>query len=571
LAVPLFLANLTAPLLGVVDTAVVGHLGSPVPIGAVAIGTVVFSFLFWGFSFLRMATTGLTAQALGAQDAAAVGAQLLRPALLGIAAGLALVALQWPIEQLALALMPASDAVEASAAGYIAWRIWSAPAVLANLALAGWFIGIQRTDALLAQQIAINGANILLDLWFVLGLGWGVDGVAAATVAAELIGLAVAAALARRHWRRLGVAGAAALVRRIGDWLRLFSANFDILVRTACVTTAMGLFTAYGAREGDVVLAANAVLRQFLLIAAFGLDAFAQVAETFVGHAIGRRDRAQLDRAVWLSGLWAMACAVLFSLAFLALWPWLMALLTGVAAVRETAAAYVWWAVAAPLVAVASFQLDGVFIGATRTADMRNMMLLSFVGFVAVLHLAPPLIGNHGLWLAMMVFFGVRALTLAWRYPALARLAGGPRERTPTKLRSTETAMKKQRITSPHVPEPPAETWSNCLVIGDHIHIAGLTARGLAEDLGSTTVYAQAKEIFTRIRHLIEAAGSRMDDIVRVQIYVTDIRQREEVWQARREFFTGDFPVSTLVEVSQLADAGMKVEIDAVAIKGAGG
>lgn len=131
--------------------------------------------------------------------------------------------------------------------------------------------------------------------------------------------------------------------------------------------------------------------------------------------------------------------------------------------------------------------------------------------------------------------------------------------------------MKKQRITSPQVPEPPAETWSNCLVIGDHIHVAGLTARGLAEDLGTTSVYAQAKEIFTRIRHLMQAADAQMDDIVRVQIYVTDIRQREEVWRARREFFTGDFPVSTLVEVSQLADAGMKVEVDAVAIKGAGG
>lgn len=424
LALPLFLANLTVPLVGVVDTAVVGHLGSPVPIGAVAIGATVFSFIFWGFAFLRMATTGLTAQALGAGDPAGVGAQLLRPVLLGGLAGMALVALQWPVEALALALMPASAAVEAEAASYIAWRIWSAPAVLANLALAGWFIGIQRTGALLAQQIAINGANVALDLWFVLGLDLGVPGVAAATVAAELAGLAVAGWLARRHWRRLGVAGAGALVRRAGDWLRLFSVNADILVRTACVTTAMALFTAYSAKAGDVLLAANAVLRQFLLIAAFGLDAFAQVAETLVGNAIGRRDRRQLDRAVYLSGLWALACAGAFSLAFLAAWPWLVAALTGVDAVRAAAGAYIGWAVAAPLVAVASFQLDGVFIGATRTRDMRNMMLVSFVAFLAVLLLAPPVLGNHGLWLAMMVFFGVRAVTLAWRYRALARLAG---------------------------------------------------------------------------------------------------------------------------------------------------
>lgn len=424
LAVPLFLANLTQPLLGVVDTAVVGHLGSPVPIGAVALGTTVFSFIFWGFSFLRMATTGLTAQALGAGDRASLGAQLLRPALLGAGCGVLIVVLQWPIQALSLALIPASADVERVAAGYIAIRIWSAPLVLANLALAGWFIGIQRTRALLAQQVTINGANILLDLWFVLGLGWGVDGVAAATLVAELIGLLLAIVLARRHWRGFEIAGATALLGRTGDWWRLFAVNADIMIRTVCVVTVMALFTAYSAREGDVVLAANAVLRQFLLIAAFGLDAFAQVAETLVGAAVGRRDRALLDLAVRRSGLWALACAVAFSLAFLAAWPWIVAVMTGVESVREAATGYVAWAVAAPIVAVASFQLDGMFLGATRTRDMRNMMILSFAAFLAVLHAAPLVIGNHGLWLALMVFFTLRAATLAWKYPALARSVG---------------------------------------------------------------------------------------------------------------------------------------------------
>lgn len=421
LAGPIILSNMTVPLLGAVDTAVVGRLPEAWHMGAVAVGAMVFNFLYWGLGFLRMSTTGLTAQAHGAGDEDEVRANLARPLLFAVAAGLALIALQEPIAWTALAAIDASAEVEALAAAYVAVRIWAAPATLANYALFGWFIGLGDARAGFAMQVATNVANMALALLFVLVWGWGVPGVAAATLTAEWAGAALGLAIA---WRKLARMGGRLSTARLFDGRRLrrlVGVNLDIFLRTLTLIFGFAFFVAQGAKAGDATLAANAVMMNFLHIMAYGLDGFAFAAEALVGAAVGARDRAALRRSVRLTTLWAGLCALAFALAFALLGPAAVELLTAVPEVREAARALLPWAVAAPLLAVWSFQLDGVFIGATRTADMRNGAALALLVYLAAWAACAPSLGNHGLWLAFMVFYLARAAVLAVRYPALER------------------------------------------------------------------------------------------------------------------------------------------------------
>ncbi|AWI77778.1 MATE family efflux transporter [Parazoarcus communis] len=415
------LSNASTPLIGVVDTAIVGRIPDPAYIAAVALGALVFTFVFWGFGFLRMGTTGLTAQALGSGDTEELVAGLGRALLIAAVVGAALVGLQWPIREIAFALLEASDRTEGLARSYFDIRIWAAPATLANYALLGWFIGLGRTDIGLVLQLVLNIVNIALDAFFVLGLGLDVRGVALGTLFAEyfaaLVGLAIAVRYMRRHGAQL----------RFGNLLvterlkRTLAVNRDIMIRSLALIFVFVWFMAQGARYGDVTLAANAVLMQFVSISAYFLDGLAFAAEALVGRALGARDRAGFRAAVRVSTLWAVFVALLVSSVYFVAGPWVVDALTTDPETRAAARIYLPWAALAPLAGVLAFQLDGIFIGATRSIEMRNAMLFSTAVFVLAWWLLQPW-GNHGLWAALYVNYVARTFSLGWYFPALARL-----------------------------------------------------------------------------------------------------------------------------------------------------
>ena len=418
IALPIVLSNATIPILGAVDTAVVGQLGLAAPIGAVGLGSVILASIYWIFSFLRMGTTGLVSQARGAGEAAETGALLTRALFLGAAAGLVFVAGQAAIFHGAFLLAPASPEVEGLARTYLGIRIWSAPAAISIYALTGWLIAMERARGVLALQLVMNGVNVVLDLVFVLGFGWGVAGVAAATLIAEWSGLAVGLWLCRSaftgaQWR---------------DWARVFdperlrrmaAVNRDILIRSVVLQASFTSFLFFGAGLGDVTLAANQVLLQFLAIGAYALDGFAFAAEALIGQTLGSRARGDLRRAALMTSEWGVGTALLLALAFLVLGPWLIDLMTTSPEVRTAARLYLPWLAAAPLVGIAAWMLDGIFIGATETRALRNAMILAVAVYALSLAILLPRFGNHGLWASLMILNVARGVTLGLRYPAL--------------------------------------------------------------------------------------------------------------------------------------------------------
>jgi multidrug resistance protein, MATE family len=420
IAVPVMISNVSTPLIGVVDTVVVGRLPDPAFIGAAAIGGLIFTFVFWGFGFLRMGTTGLTAQALGSGNIGEVATILGRSLLVALAAGVALIVMQWPIREAAFAAIHASPRVEGLARGYFDIRIWAAPATLANYALLGWFIGLGRTDIGLILQLILNIANAALDMLFVLGFGWDVRGVAFGTFSAEVCAAVVGVGIALRHMRAMGGHWSLGRVLAPAELRRTLAVNGDIMIRTLALITAFVWFSAQGARQGDVVLAANSILLQFISVAAFFLDGLAFATEALVGRAIGAAHRMGLAVAVRMTTAWAAGTAVLICVVLLWLGPWCIDHLTVDRAARAAAYTYLPWAAGAPLFGVWAFQLDGIFIGATQTADMRNAMLVSLLIFFAAWWLLRPL-GNHGLWAAFYVHYLARAATLMCYYPKLVR------------------------------------------------------------------------------------------------------------------------------------------------------
>ena len=420
IAIPIVLSNITVPLLGAVDTGVVGQLGEAAPIGAVGLGAVILSAIYWVFGFLRMGTTGLTSQARGARNQDEVAALLMRSFLIAGAGGLAVILLQVPLFWAALQVAPASAEVEGMAQSYLSIRVWSAPAMIALYGVNGWLIALERTRSVLAIQIVMNGMNILLDLWFVLGLGWGVEGVAIATLISELTGLALGIWLCRGALK--GQAWWAPT--RIFDRARLLhmaAVNGDILIRSLLLQAMFVTFLFLGADFGDVTLAANQVLTQFLQITAFGLDGFAFAAEALVGTAMGAGNRAVFRRSALLASFWGMLTCLLMAGFFWLKGGWMIDVLTTAPDVRAEARIYLGYMVASPILGILPWMLDGVFIGATRTKDMRNMMAVSFAVYVLALLVLIPAYGNHGLWGALLVSFVIRGLTLLVRYPALER------------------------------------------------------------------------------------------------------------------------------------------------------
>ncbi|MDC0910470.1 MATE family efflux transporter [Candidatus Pseudothioglobus singularis] len=417
-AIPIVLANATIPILGAVDTGVVGQMGLAVPIGAVGIGAIIISAIYWLFGFLRMGTTGLTAQAIGSKDHSETSALLVRGILIGLGAGLVLIMTQIPLFSAALGIAPASFEVESLAQEYLKIRVYSAPAAIAIFGITGWLIANERTRAVLVLMLLINSINIVLDFVFVLRLGWGVEGVAYATLIAEWSGLFFGLWLARKgfkngYWKNWS---------QIFDRARLTKmakVNSDILIRSVLLEIAFVSFLFLGSSFDDATLAANQVLIQFLNITAYAMDGFAFAAEALVGKALGAKNRLIFRRSAVMTSQWGFGSVVVMALAFYVFGNTIINVMTTAEDVRAVSYEYLPWMVLAPLVGAAAWMLDGIFIGATRTADMRNMMFISFCVYLIALALLLPKYGNHGLWASLIIFSIARGVTLGYKYPKL--------------------------------------------------------------------------------------------------------------------------------------------------------
>lgn len=422
IAGPMILANLSTPLLGMVDTAVMGHLSSAHYLGAVAIGSMIFTFVFWGFGFLRMATTGLTAQAYGMADKIKMQAVLVQSFWLALMIAAGLLLLQVPIRDLALHLVGSSAAVETQASVYFDIRIWGAPATLLNYAIIGWLIGIEASRRALIILLVINLTNIVLDIVFVYGLNMAVGGVALASVIAEYTALAVGLLLLRRYG--FGVA----TFHHARRWT-VFKAGFNglqvhgnFMLRTFILILCFAFFTAQSARQGDLTLAANSVLLNFITFVAFVLDGFANATEVLTGKAAGRRNATALKRAFWLTGLWSVCTALVFVLFYALAGQQIIRLLTSIEPVIRLADNYLIWVIIAPIIGVGSYLLDGLFVGTTRSREMRNTMLFSALGvYLPAWYLLQPL-GNDGLWAALLLFLFARMLTQSIYLPRIFRM-----------------------------------------------------------------------------------------------------------------------------------------------------
>ncbi|WHP31092.1 MATE family efflux transporter DinF [Trabulsiella odontotermitis] len=413
LALPMIFSNITVPLLGLVDTAVMGHLDSPVYLGGVAVGATATSFLFMLLLFLRMSTTGLTAQAFGAKDPLALARSLVQPLLMALGAGALIVLLRGPIIELALHIVGGSDVVLAQARRFLMIRWLSAPASLANLVLLGWLLGVQYARAPVILLVVGNILNIVLDLWLVMGLHMNVQGAALATVIAEYATFIIGLLMARRVLALRGVSLALLKQAWRGNFRRLLALNRDIMLRSLLLQLCFGTITVFGARLGGDIVAVNAVLMTMLTFTAYALDGFAYAVEAHSGQAYGAKDGSQLLH------VWRAACrqsglvALAFALVYLAAGEQIVAMLTSLPSLQQLADRYVIWQVILPVIGVWCYLLDGMFIGATRGAEMRNSMAVAAAGFALTL-LTVPVLGNHGLWLSLAVFLALRGLSLAW-------------------------------------------------------------------------------------------------------------------------------------------------------------
>lgn len=415
LALPMIFSNITVPLLGLVDTAVIGHLDSPIYLGGVAIGTMVSNFLFMLLLFLRMSTTGLAAQALGAQSQQRLARAFMQPLLLALLTGLAMVLLRHPLIDLALRIVGGNVKVLEQARLFLDIRWLSAPAVLVNMVLLGWLLGVQHVRAPVIFLIVGNLLNIVLDIWLVMGLGWKVQGAAMATAISEYATLLLGLGLAWRVMRMRGISLLMLQQAWRGNLRRLLALNRDVMLRSLLLQLCFASLTLFAARLGSEVVAVNVVLMNLLAFSAYALDGFAYAVEAHSGHAYGARDDSQLRK------IWHAACrqACLVALAFAVLYflagQQIVAALTSLHELRALAHHYLLWQVVLPLVGVWCYLLDGMFIGASRGAEMRNSMAVAAVGYVLTLF-SVPWLGNHGLWLALAVFLILRGLTLGWRW-----------------------------------------------------------------------------------------------------------------------------------------------------------
>ena len=416
LAGPLIISNISIALLGLVDTAVVGHLDHPYYLGAIAVAAVVFDFLYWGMGFLRMGTTGIMAQIHGTGDTDEMRSTFIQVTITALFISLIILVFRNHIIMCGLYLVGGSVEVKHFAKIYFNWAIWAAPAVLITLSLFGWLLGMQNAKATLYITVTINILNIFLDVLFVYGFDMDVRGVALATVCSEYAGLCMACVMCIREIRNRPGRWRKELIFDAVRLKRMININKDIFIRTICLIFVFAFFTRQGARQGEVILAANAILMNFQTLMALALDGFANAAEALVGKSIGARNRYAFTRVVRTTTYWALLVALGFALVYLSAGKALIGLMTDLQDVRLSTYQYLPWMVLSPLASVWCFQLDGIFIGATRAREMRDMMLIStFMVFLPAWYIF-RFLGNHGLWLAFMLFFIARAVTLviAW-------------------------------------------------------------------------------------------------------------------------------------------------------------
>ncbi|EPJ79658.1 DNA-damage-inducible protein F [Pseudomonas sp. CFII64] len=428
LAAPMILSNISVPLVALVDSAVIGHLPHAHQLGAVAVGATLYTFLAWTMGFLRMGTTGFASQAAGRGDGAALRQILVQGLLLAMGLALLLGVIGLPFSHLALTLMQPSADLQQLTEAFFHTRLFGLPASLAGYALVGWFLGTQNAKAPLAILLTTNLVNIALNLWFVIGLDWGVVGSARASVVAEWTGALLGLALTQRTLRDWPGQLAWSALKLWQNWRPLLAVNRDIFIRSLALQSVFFLITVQGARLGDATVAANALLLNGLLLTAHALDGLAHAVEALCGHAIGARDRSALRRSLTVAGGWSLIASVAFALLFAVAGHLFIQMQTDIPEVRDTAFIYLPYLAALPLLAVASYLLDGLFIGATRAREMRNAMLLSVV-IIAPIAYAAQNFGNHGLWLTLLLFMLIRGATLsvtAWRLSKTGEWFSGP-------------------------------------------------------------------------------------------------------------------------------------------------
>lgn len=422
IALPITLSNATVPLVGYVDTVVIGQqAGAAHLIGGVALASVIFSNIYWIFGFLRMGTTGLTAQAVGGRNLPEIAANLMRALYIAGIAGAALVALQIPLISIFLWLMGSSAEVNAAIETYFHIRIWGAPAALANFVLVGWFIGLGRADVAFVLQLVLNGVNIALAVLLVFVMQWGVAGVGWAALISDLVAAGAGLWIAAGELKRRGAVMADADIGNRQALHKMFSVNRDVIIRTASLIAVTTFFAAQGARAGDLALASNAVLLSITLIFVYMLDGFAFAAETLVGQAVGAGRRDRYHDAIRISTMWGFGFALFFSVLLWFGGGAMIDFTTQDPAVRFASREFLIWAAAIPVVGIWCYQLDGIFVGATGTAQMRNTAIMSMGVFLAAWSVLAPMFGNHGLWAALLVFYVARAVTLGVCLPGLER------------------------------------------------------------------------------------------------------------------------------------------------------
>lgn len=418
LAIPNIISNLSVPLLGVVDTALVGHLDQVYYLGALAVGGMIFNFLFWGFGFLRMGTTGLTAQEYGARNRQNMMMTLARVQLIAWGLGILLVLFQTPIILFSLWIIESSEDVAIFTREYYDIRIYTAPAILALYGLQGWFLGVQNAKYPMIITIVHNVLNIILNVFFIEVLEMHVDGVAWGTLISTWLALALGAWLFYKRYRRyLSHYLQRELINR-DELKRYFSVNRDIFIRTLCLIFTFSFFTAKSAAQGDLILAANTILLQLWMVASYGIDGFAYAAESLIGRFKGSRDTENLRQAIKLNLGWGMVLGLAGSVAYFIFDEAILAMFTDKTEVIELAASVMIWTVLAPLVSSFCYILDGVFIGATETGPMRNTMLVAtFAVFLPAYYIGTPLFEVHGLWFAMVLFMMTRGVALGFYLP----------------------------------------------------------------------------------------------------------------------------------------------------------
>ena len=421
LAWPLIISNITVPLLGMVDTAVVGHLPGPHHIGAVALGASAFSALFFTVVSLRMGTTGLTAQAYGAGDRTALQAVLFRALCLALIIAVLLILLTGPITSAARWIFAPTMRVDAGFSTYLQIRMLAAPAALANMVILGWLLGVQDAKSPLYLLIVGNGLNMVLDVVFVFGFGFEVAGVAWATVIAEYATLALGSLFVGRRLGRLEPALSLKHLLDRASIQRLAAVNGDIVLRSLVMQIAFVSLVALGSRQGEVILAVNTVLTNMLHLSAFALDGFAFAASTLVGRHTGSGDRQAMREAVRAALVWSLIFATIITLVFAFGSGALVRLITDIDPVRQAAADYLPYVVAAPLISAVAFAFDGIYVGATRTREMRNGMIGAVLVFGLSAWLLVSPFGNHGLWLTYHAFMIARGVWLSVVYMKLER------------------------------------------------------------------------------------------------------------------------------------------------------